>query len=253
VRAQADFVAIIGPDGKTRERIDVMDLLVDNGYVGLVRQTNNECDPLHLNFVQYVDEQLASRLDRVDAGDLVISLRNVNTVLIFSPQTRAIKWMDTGRYIEQHSPRFLPDGSLVVFDNTGGDAKAGGARIVRQRIDDETGERGFSVVAPREGVSLGGDFTSDYAGKIAVGPNGDRLLIALTQMGEIVEIDLESGEALWRYQKVFAAKGYPGAAADERRSVKVEAFDASYVDKAAFASVFGYTPEDHKVSSTWRK
>jgi hypothetical protein len=259
VKAQADYVAIIGPDGKTRERIDVMDLLVDNGYVGLVRLTNDPCDPFHLNFVQYVDEQMASRLDRVDAGDLLISLRNVSTILIFSPRTRAIKWIDTGRYIEQHSPRFLPDGSLVVFDNKGGDAQFGGARIVRLKInddldggiDDETGQRGFSVVAPRAGVSLGGDFTSERASKIAVGPKGDRLLIALTQMGEIVEIDLDSGAPLWRYDKIFTAEGYPGAAPDDRRSVRVEAFGASYVDKSAFAAVFG-APEGHQVSSTWR-
>jgi hypothetical protein len=238
VKAQTDYVAVISPDGVLRERIDVMDLLVANGYVGLVRLTTNECDPLHLNFVQYVDERMASRLDSVDAGDLVISLRNINTVLIFSPLTRVIKWIDTGRYVEQHSPRFLPDGSLVVFDNKGGDPQFGGARIVRQRI----GERAFSVVAPRAGVSLGSEFTSDYAGNIAVGPNGDRLLVALTSMGEILEIDLASGAPLWRYRKVFAADGYPGAASGEHRSVRVEAFGASYVDKAIFASVFGYTP-----------
>jgi hypothetical protein len=239
VKAQTDDIAIIDPDGELRERIDVIDLLVANGYVGLVRLTTNECDPLHLNFVQYIDERMASRVDWLDAGDLLISLRNINTVLIFSPLTRAIKWIDTGRYVEQHSPRFLPDGSLVVFDNKGGDAQFGGARIVHQRID----EPGFSVVAPRAGVSLGSEFTSNYAGKIAVGPNGDRLLVALTAMSEILEIDLASGAPLWRYRKVFAAKGYPGAAPDEPRSVLVEAFGASYVDKAIFAKVFGYTPD----------
>jgi hypothetical protein len=221
-----------------------MDLLVANGYAGLVRLTIDECDPFHLNFVQYIDERMASRVGLVDAGDLLISLRNINTVLIFSPLTRVIKWIDTGRYVEQHSPRFLPDGSLVVFDNKGGDPQFGGARIVRQRIDGP----GFSVVAPREGVSLGAKFTSDYAGNITVGPNGDRLLIALTSMGEILEIDVASGRPLWRYRKVFAAAGYPGAAPDEHRAVQVEAFGASYVDKRIFAKVFGYAPDGHTAS-----
>jgi len=226
-----------------------------------VRLTTDECDPLHLNLVQYIDERMASRVDSVDAGDLLISLRNINTVLIFSPLTRAIKWIDTGRYIGQHSPRFLPDGSLVVFDNNGGNQQFGGSRIVRQRI----GEPGFSVVAPRAGVPVGNKFTSNYAGNIAVGPNGDRLLVAVTDMGEILEIDLASGKPLWRYRKVFAAAGYPGAASGEHRSVQVTAFGASYVDKAIFAKVFGYAPDGRKVSearssrsvvdeskSTWR-
>lgn len=236
VKAQTDHVAVIDPNGEVRERIDVLNLLVANGYAGLVRLTKNECDPFHLNFVQYIDAPMASRLAGIDAGDLLISLRNVHTLLIFSPQTRTIKWIETGRYSEQHSPRFLPDGSLVVFDNAGGDRQFGGARIVREQI----GQQAFSIVAPRAGVPLGTAFTSDYAGHITVGPNGDRLLVALTTMGEILEIDLATGKPLWRYRKIFSANGYPGAARDERRAVRVEAFGASYVDKRMFAPVFGY-------------
>jgi hypothetical protein len=236
VKAQTDHVAIVDPDGVVRERIDVMELLVANGYAGLVRLTKDECDPFHLNFVQYIDASMASRLDGIEAGDLLISLRNIYTLLIFSPHTRTIKWLQTGRSIEQHSPRFLPDGSLVMFDNTGGDAQFGGSRILRERL----GESGFSVVAPRRGVPLGIPFDSEYAGHIDVGPNGDRLLVALATTGQIIEIDLASGKPLWRYRKIFAAAGYPGAASDEQRAVSVEAFGASYVDKEAFAPVFGY-------------
>jgi hypothetical protein len=236
VKAQMDHVAIVAPDGKVRERIDVLDLLIANGYAGLIRLTTNECDPFHLNFVQYIDAQMASRLDGVEAGDLLISLRNVYTVLIFSPRTQVIKWIQTGRSIEQHSPRLLPDGSLIVFDNTGGDEQLGGARVLRERV----GQSGFSVVAPRRGVPLGSPFTSDYAGHIDVAPKGDRLLVALATMGEVVEIDLATGEPLWRYRKIFSAAGYPGAASDERRAVSVEAFGASYVDKHTFTPVFDH-------------
>ena len=236
VKAQTDHVAILDPNGEVRQRIDVMDLLVANGYAGLVRLTQDECDPFHLNFVQYIDAQMASRLDGIEAGDLLISLRNIYTVLIFSPRTRAIKWIQAGRSIEQHSPRFLPDGSLVMFDNTGGDEQFGGARVLRERV----GQVGFSVVAPRRGVPLGTRFTSDYAGHIEVGPNGNRLLVALATTGEILEIDVATGKPLWRYRKIFAAAGYPGAASDERRAVSVEAFGASYVDKQTFAPVFGH-------------
>jgi arylsulfotransferase ASST len=249
VKAQTDYIAILNPDGKLRERIDVLDLLVANGYAGLVDMTNNDCDPLHLNLVQYIDERIASRLTSVDAGDLLISLRNINTVLIFSPRTRTIKWIDTGHYTEQHSPRFLPDASLVVFDNKGGDPRFGGARIVRQTLD----EGDFSVVAPREGVPVGDQFTSNYAGNIAVAPDGERLLVALTSLGEIVEIDVASGKPLWRYRKLFAAQGYPGAEPDERRSVQTEAFGAYYVDKALFGPVFGHTPDEQRVSQAARQ
>lgn len=236
VEAETDHIAVIDSNGVERERIDVMDLLVANGYAGLVRLTRDECDPFHLNSVQYIDARAASSLEGIDPGDLLISLRNINTVLIFSPQSRAIKWIQTGRTLEQHSPRFLPDGSLVVFDNTGGDGRFGDARIVRARPRSTE----FSVVAPRTRIALGTPFSSDYAGHITVGPNSDRLLIALTSKSEILEIDLATGEPLWRYRKIFAAKGYPGASQREHRAVRVEAFGASYVDKRTFAPVFGY-------------
>ena len=42
-----------------------------------------------------------------------------------------MKYLVAGRTAAQHSPQFLPDGSVLVFDNMGGSRALGGSRVVR--------------------------------------------------------------------------------------------------------------------------
>jgi hypothetical protein len=203
--ALMDSIAIVGPDGRLRGRINVLDLLLGNGYLGLVINTVNPCDPLHLNFIEYIDATKAEVVDLADVGDLLISLRDINTILIFSPQTGSIKWIETGRYVGQHSPRLTADGSILVFDNRGGDQALGQTRIIRQRVGDPR----LSVIWPRAGKSLGEKLATNEAGHISVADDGTRALISITGTGDVLELELSSGDVLWRYEKIFSVDGYP--------------------------------------------
>jgi hypothetical protein len=167
--------------------------------------TPNPCDPLHLNFIEYIDATKAEVVDLADVGDLLISLRDINTILIFSPQTGSIKWIETGRYVGQHSPRLTADGSILVFDNRGGDQALGQTRIIRQRVGDPR----LSVIWPRAGKSLGEKLATNEAGHISVADDGTRALISITGTGDVLELELSSGDVLWRYEKIFSVDGYP--------------------------------------------
>ena len=234
-RAQVDYVAVISAEGELLSRIGMTDLLLSNGYMGLIRTTMSHCDPYHLNFVQHIDAATAASVPGADAGDLLVSLRNINTVLIFSPLTRTVKWLSAGRYVRQHSPRFMPDGSIVVFDNMGGDRARGGSRVVRQWVDDDR----LTVVVPRDDAPREQDFFTHYGGHISVSDDGESMLVSLTSTGAIHEIDVATGRTLWRYDKVFPLDGVPGTDADQGKAIRTEAFGAYYVDKAAFGEVFG--------------
>jgi hypothetical protein len=80
-------------------------------------------------------------------------------------------------------------GSAERGDNRGGAAAAGGSQLVS--IDPET--RLPSVVFPRPGVSLPGEFYSTEAGQLELSGTG-RVLVALTVGQKIWEIDLGTGE-----------------------------------------------------------
>ena len=42
-------------------------------------------------------------------NDLVISLRNLSTILVYRPSTK-IKWLKTGPWINNHDAQYLGDG-----------------------------------------------------------------------------------------------------------------------------------------------
>ena len=74
------------------------------------------------------------------AGDVLLSLRNLDTLVVADPRTWRVKWAMTGPFLGQHDPDFLPNGHLLVFDNRGtGDRPAfGGSRVLE--IDPATRE-----------------------------------------------------------------------------------------------------------------
>ena len=229
-RTLVDYIAIVDADGEVLERINVLDLLLANGYIGLITNTVNHCNALHLNFVEYINAEASRMISGVEAGDLLISLRNINTILIFSPVTKTVKWIESGRYVGQHSPRLAPDGAVLVLDNRGGDAEAGHTRVVRQ----QTQGLGSSVVWPTE-RSLGERLTTNEGGHISVSPDGARALVSITGTADVLEVDVVTGEVLWRYQKIFPSEGYPHHDPGGRPWVRALAYGAYYVEDTSFA------------------
>lgn len=213
-----DAVMVLDPDGTVLDRILMIDVLVDSDRIGLLG-FKEDWDPTHLNQVVIVTKELESLHPLLKAGDLLVSFRKLNTVALIDGQTRRFKWTSTGVTVEQHSPQFL-DGGVLVFDNQGGFRKSGGSRLVW--IDLTTGMP--KTVFPKPDVPLPDQFFTKFAGRIDVNPDGRRVLVTLTHLGSIWEVDLETGEAPWEY--AYAHSQNPGV----RRVI----FTAQYVHDANF-------------------
>ena len=108
-------------------------------------------------------------------------------------RARTIKWAVTGRTVEQHSPKVMPDGSILVFDNLGGRRQQGGSRIVRLTY----GQDDIETVYPSADAPDGIDFWTEKQGYIDPHPDGRRLLVSLSQQGRVIELDLPSGRIVW--------------------------------------------------------
>jgi len=76
-------------------------------------------DPVHLNSVQYLDAVHAKAIPLAQEGDLLISLRGINTLAVLRPSSRKIIWASTGPWRHQHYARVGDDGKLYVYDNEG--------------------------------------------------------------------------------------------------------------------------------------
>jgi hypothetical protein len=194
--AYMDGVRVLSPDGQALREITLMDKFVAAGYRGLFYGLRDGCNPTHLNSVELASAEVARRVPRAAEGDLLVSLREASAVALLDGASGAVKYVVSQHTAAQHSPRFLPDGTVLVFDNFGGDSELGGSRVVRVDLVRGTSE----TVFPREAHERLVPFFSATAGHIDVSEDGRRALVATTHQGRIIEIDVASGRPLWVYE-----------------------------------------------------
>ncbi len=75
---------------------------------------NADHNPFHTNDI---DEYLGDEAGLFEKGDLVLSFRALNLLLVVRPATRKIVWYAYGLTSRQHDPDFLSSSSIMVYDN----------------------------------------------------------------------------------------------------------------------------------------
>ena len=203
-----DEIAILDPDGNEVKRISILDSLVRSNLTGLVFRavhsdrplplTFTECDPTHLNDIQIISAEEAETSPHLSAGDLLISLRSTNTVAAINPESGKVTWSSSGGTILQHSPRYMGDDSVLIFDNLGGLSRQGGSRIVQLNM----GNGSTRIVIPDPDDKDDEDFLSATAGYIDLSRDRSRALVSLTRQGRTLEVDLASGDILWEFLNI---------------------------------------------------
>jgi Arylsulfotransferase (ASST) len=216
-----DMILKVSPEGTILREISLLELFYANELEALlfangqdtIDRSNHE-DLLHLNDIEILSMQDAPAFPLFEAGDIMVSLRNVNLVMVIDPASEAVRWVQTGPWIRQHDPDFLPDGRIMVFDNRrdeSGGRILGGSRILA--IDPVT-----RVVKPVYEGSDEAPFFSNIKGKQQFLANG-QLLIAEAERGRVFEVTMD-GHIVWSYisrfdeghiSKISDAERYPQA------------------------------------------
>lgn len=197
-------INIYAPDGRLKHRIDLARRLLADNYPGLYYSLRDGCDPVHLNSIDIATASVATAIPGVDAGDLLVSLRESNSIGIIDKDDGHFKKLMTGRTAAQHSPKFLSDGTALVFDNQGGTRAEGGTRIVRINFVTGTTE----TVYPRSAEAGQLPFYSMIAGHLEPSADGRRVLITGHEPGRGFEIDIATGRPLWSYVSNFDITPY---------------------------------------------
>jgi hypothetical protein len=203
-----DTIQRISHSGALLEEIPLIPLFVNSNWLGLLPTTTDFCDPLHLNFIDEIDEDATGDLD---PGDLVISLRNISSFAILDRETHEIEQMASGNFLQQHSVQHLSGSKFLIFDNQGGDRFASGSRIIE--YDLATGsERRIFPNADTPDAYRG--VYSEVAGHIAVSPDKSRILATFSNAGRAFEIELSTGRLLAVFDNVhdLSAADVPEAA-----------------------------------------
>jgi hypothetical protein len=197
-----DSILEVSPAGAVLREISVLDVIFGSRYEGVLYASGAhdvvfekplDNDFTHLNDVEVLSAELAPAFPMFQAGDLLISLRNLNLLLVLSPGDKRIKWSMTGPYLRQHDPDFLPSGLISVFDNRRagkGNKIVGASRILQ--IDPAT-----RSVVTLYGERQGQRFYMETMGDHQTLPNGN-VLITESEVGHVFEIT-PAGEIVWSY------------------------------------------------------
>ena len=184
-----DTILKLSPDGAVLDEISV--LLAMRALPGLVSPRGDSYDPTHLNDIELVTPELAAAFPMLQAGDLVVSLRNVSAVAAIDPRTRKAHWAMAGPFRRQHDPDLLPNGHVMLFDNLGGDPACGRTRILE--LDPVTQTTAWSY----DGCTRGERFYSEAWGEQQALPNGN-VLITESYAGRVFEVN-RAGEIVWSW------------------------------------------------------
>jgi hypothetical protein len=187
----------VSPEGEIIQEISVMDLLKNNDlngllYMGTLNNMSTEVrgDTLHLNDVEVFPSSMEPGIFEV--GDIMISLRNINTILVFRPDNKKIKFLSTGGFVRQHDPDFLDGNTISVFDNNniGPNSNGHQSRILI-----------LSAIENKSFVYYSGNkdhrFYTNIMGKHQWLPNGN-LLISEPRNGRAFEIN-KDGKIVWQF------------------------------------------------------
>ncbi len=120
-----DEILRVGADGEVLARKSVFEIMMENGLEPLLTANGTMLGPdalddneiLHLNKIDELTPAMAAAFPEFAAGDLALSLRDYNLVMVVRPADWTVRWHSTGPWLRQHSVRFLPDGRIAVFNN----------------------------------------------------------------------------------------------------------------------------------------
>ena len=192
-----DYVLEVSPEGRVLRSIIAFSKrclrAATSGFSGRTRRVVGN-DLLHTNDVEALPSSLAAKFPMFRPGDLLVSCRLIDSVMVIDPETRRVKWL-ANSFLWQHDPDFEADGRILVFDNNNYEADVDenlewSSRIVS--VDPTSGV----VESVYEG-DVGRPFFTAAGGKVQHLSNGN-LLITEARRGRVFEID-SSGKTVWEW------------------------------------------------------
>lgn len=198
---EEDLILQISPEGKILRTIPVLESLLKSDLAGLVfiaraaDRSSQLTDMGHLNSVDILSAAMAPAFPTFKAGDILVSLRNLNLVAVIDPVTEKIKWWNVSSFIQQHDADFLANGRIGLFDNRGEAENPNGSTYRASRIldIDPVTDKVKTLLSSDEKNSL---FTA-IRGNQQFLPNGN-ILITEWVAGRVFEVTPD-GKVVWQF------------------------------------------------------
>jgi hypothetical protein len=137
----ADSLVVLSPDGQEVASVPIEEALRDSAYALLLstaiaeqavpkdpaRLTSSfeallqpaKGDLFHANSVKVLTQARAGKFPLFRAGQVLVSLRSLNTLAVLDVGKRSAVWAALGPWRIQHDAEFLDNGHLLLYDNHG--------------------------------------------------------------------------------------------------------------------------------------
>jgi hypothetical protein len=194
-----ESLIVLSPDGEEIRRVSILDAFARSPYRGIVNRLapGNVAqwgDYLHNNNVELVSADLAPAFPFLEAGQVILSLRQLDTLAALDLERVQIVWAMRGAWHRQHDPDLLPNGNILLFDNQGDWARGGRSRVLE--IDPATSE-----IVWRWPRGEGGELWSRWRAGQQKLPNGNVLINEFFK-GRLLEVT-GAGEVVWEFVSRF--------------------------------------------------
>jgi hypothetical protein len=153
-RHLADYLVVLSPQGKKLKEIPILEAFRDSPFALLLSAIDKPIvkgappsvispvpsaigdldtvaalspmshdprhgDLLHVNSVRVLRQSQAARFPLFKAGDVLLSVRNLDALAVLNVDTGRVVWAARGPWRRQHDADFLDNGNLLVYDNLG--------------------------------------------------------------------------------------------------------------------------------------
>lgn len=197
-----DYITVMSLDGKVLEEHSILDAVRQSKYYGLESLIPAyDHDMFHVNAIEYITSEDDSNINHpaFKKGNLLLSARNIHTLMVYNPRKRTIVWARNGRWSGQHDPVITSNGQILFFDN---------GRVMP--IDNRQKSRVVkydpeidAITWQYSGEGLD-NFYSKRIGAVQELPNGN-ILVSESQNARAFEITPQK-EIVWMYHNPFAPK-----------------------------------------------
>jgi hypothetical protein len=203
-----DTIMKVSEGGKVLTEISVPKLFYDNGLEALLTATGHwfkrkmhwDREIVHLNKIEELSSTIAKDFPMFEAGDLAISLREQNLVMVINPHTGKIKWWRIGPWLRQHDPEFASNGKIIVFNNNDysstfkNKVSDGNILYISNIVELDIASDEYRIIY---GGKKGEELATRLRGKHELTRNGG-LLVTEYEGGRVFETDA-TGRIIWEY------------------------------------------------------
>jgi Arylsulfotransferase (ASST) len=215
-----ESVSILAADGTVLSTHSILDAMANSRTMRLADMAAADAtnDRLHANSLDVLDSETARFIPGATAGDVLLSLRNLDMLVVLDPRTDAIVWALRGSWRRQHDVKMLPNGHMLLFDNQGGLLSRGQSRVLE--ISPDNGAVVWSFAGP-DGAPLDSEIRGG-----AQRLSGGNTLISEATAGRILEV-APDGTVVWEYVSPFLG-GAAGRRLTASLGLTVNRYDPSY-------------------------